>query len=108
MPMLYTWLHDQQCFTEFPIFSLRLIVLNGRGPPAGNSVAFFTPFGGPGRAGAEGPCEISRLDDDFRRGDDGDGSDGDGSDRITLDTDHDWPICAAAAPPQGDDINCLI
>ena len=53
VPMLYTWLHDQQCFTEFPIFSLRLIVLNGRGPPAGNSVAFFTPFGGLGRAAVQ-------------------------------------------------------
>ena len=60
--------------------------------PAGNSVAFFTPFGGPGLAGAEGPCEISRLDDDFRRGS---WQHGDGIDRITLY--HDWPIFAAAA-----------
>ena len=95
VPMLYTWLHDQQCFTEFPIFSLRLIVLNGRGPPAGNSVAFFTPFGGLGRAGAEGPCEISRLDDDFRRAPDNFGP-------TTIGQSF------APAPPQGDDINCLI
>ena len=63
--------------------------------PAGNSVAFFTPFGGPGLAGAEGPCEISRLDDDFRRAPDNFGP-------TTIGQSF------APAPPQGDDINCLI
>ena len=67
-------------------------------PPAGNSVAFFTPFGGPGLAGAEGPCEISRLYDDFRRPE--------RTGKLWTPGDHDWPIFAA--PPQGDDINCLI
>ena len=58
VPMLYTWLHDQQCFTEFPIFSLRLIVLNGRGRQPAILWHFLRHLVA---RGEEGPCEISRL-----------------------------------------------
>ena len=94
VPMLYTWLHDQQCFTEFPIFSLRLIVLNGRARQPTILWHFLRHLVARGEERCRGPVWNKPF-----------GTISDEGDRIT--SDQDWPIFPPA-PPQGDDINCLI